>query len=235
LIGESFVSSDGRYFAFWSQEAAFNGLGVVSLFDAESGETHCASCFSSGVDPGGAFMPDVARYVNGEIPEVFDAEGNLYFDTTAPLVSTDTNGVSDVYEFKEGHVHLISPGDQPFPARFADVSEDGRDVYFTTAQSLVSRDLDRATDIYDARAGGGLPAQSPSAAQPCSGESCTPPSATAPGPPVNGSEASSPTSYPRPKRAGAHCPKSKHRHKGKRKSACSKHHKKATKNLKENR
>jgi hypothetical protein len=237
LTGESFVSPDGRYFAFWSQEAAFQGIGVVHLFDADTGELFCASCLSSGADPGGAFMPDVAKYVNGEIPAVFDAEDNLYFDTTARLVSQDTNGASDVYAFKDGKVHLITPGDQPLPARFADVSEDGRDVYFTTAQSLVGRDVDRATDIYDARAGGGLPGQSPQAAQPCSGESCTPSSAATPGAPANASETSSSrASLAKSKRAGGRCQKPKHPHKGKRKSVCPKQHKKkATKNRKENR
>ena len=60
---------------------------------------------------------------------------------------------------------LISAGDGNFAARFADASDDGSDVFFTTAQPLVSQDDDQALDIYDARIGGGFPPVPPAAAR----------------------------------------------------------------------
>jgi len=64
---------------------------------------------------------------------------------------------------------------------FADASEDGSDVFFTTAQPLVGQDTDEIADLYDAHVEGGLPAPVPPGA--CSSpEACRGASSPAPVP-----------------------------------------------------
>jgi hypothetical protein len=45
-------------------------------------------------------------------------------------------------------------------------------VFFTTRERLVGIDTDNLVDIYDARVGGGIPAQNPAPASSCQGEDC---------------------------------------------------------------
>lgn len=112
----------------------------------------------------------------------------LFFESFAPLVPGDTNERQDVYEWEAvesgtcstaspsyspangGCISLISSGESSQDSRFVDASGDGRDVFFATGQSLLSRDPG-LIDIYDARAGGGFP-EPATAASPCQGESC---------------------------------------------------------------
>lgn len=113
--------------------------------------------------------------------------GRILFETPDKLVARDVNGVSDVYEWEAdetpggscestaqngGCLYLISPGDSPLPAHFGDASDDGSDVFFFTAQALVRQDRDELVDVYDARVGGGIPAQEASEPRPCQGEAC---------------------------------------------------------------
>ena len=91
-------------------------------------------------------------------------------------MSADRNGTSDVYEYYKGRLTLISPGDRDFAASLADISDDGSNVFFATAEGLVSQDTDQAYDIYDARVGGGLPGQNPPPPNaPCAKTECAEP------------------------------------------------------------
>ncbi len=90
----------------------------------------------------------------------------------------------NVYEYREGHVHLISSGPS-LPLQMTEgpvaVSPSGRDIYFQSKESLVPQDTDTLDDIYDAREGGGFaaatqPPQCESACQSAPGA----PAATAP-------------------------------------------------------
>ncbi len=56
---------------------------------------------------------------------------------------------------------LIGPRARTSPS-FADASASGNDVFFFTDQPLVGQDQDSLVDVYDARVGGGIAAQSPS-------------------------------------------------------------------------
>jgi hypothetical protein len=134
-------------------------------------------------------------------------------------VAIDSEGdlAQNVYEYHEGHVYLISDGQdtsaifrisgnrQMSSVLLAGASASGGDVFFTNADPLVPQDTDTEVDIYDARIGGGFPAPSESAA--CQGDTCqglpsspplfgAPSSATFSGP---GNTASPPVSKPVPK------------------------------------
>jgi hypothetical protein len=116
----------------------------------------------------------------------------LFFESFDALLPSDTNGAKDVYEWQRagsqaqceakgsplfvkdsgGCLSLISSGESPQDSEFIDASADGRDVFFTTAQSLFSEDPG-SVDLYDARIGGGF-APKPKVA-PCQGEACQSP------------------------------------------------------------
>jgi hypothetical protein len=98
-----------------------------------------------------------------------DSEGvvSVYFESRSSLVSEDTNGDHyDVYEWREGELSLISPGDTDDHSWYSGNSEDGQDVFIFTSARIDPREIDDSDyDIYDARIGGGFPYTPPP--EPC--------------------------------------------------------------------
>jgi hypothetical protein len=103
---------------------------------------------------------------------------------------TETIYARNIYEYHEGHVYLISDGQDRHAVEGASAvnligaSPSGADVYFTTADPLVPQDTDTQADVYDARIDGGFPAPAaPAPCQPdhCQGELSPPPSLQSPG------------------------------------------------------
>jgi WD40 repeat protein len=177
--GTVFASPNGQYLAY--QSAA----GSIHLYDAAVGTEVCISCGVGGL-AGEGQLPFPERNISNYRPHAVTDAGYAFFDTTRALVAADRNSTSDVYEYFQGRLTLISPGDANFAATLADISPDGRDVYFVTAQGLVGQDTDQLYDIYDARIGGGLAAQNPLNTPSCVSEGClgappAPPVALAPG------------------------------------------------------
>jgi hypothetical protein len=95
----------------------------------------------------------------------------VFFNSADSLVPQDVNGTTDVYEWRNGEVRLISTGTSSSPSYFADADESGENVYIATRQQLVPADRDDLVDIYDARVGGGT-APSSTPAAPCEGRAC---------------------------------------------------------------
>jgi hypothetical protein len=123
-----------------------------------------------------------------------------FFDTPAALLPSDADGElvpggvgnspvrldetysfsSDVYQWRrdgldgcaalQGCLSLISSGRGGYYVVLLGEAEEGRDVFFATHESLLPRDRDTASDIYDARIGGGFP--EPAEKIPCEGDSC---------------------------------------------------------------
>jgi hypothetical protein len=65
---------------------------------------------------------------------------------------------SNVYEWENGKVSLISNGRSTTGSSLGGTTPSGNDVFFTTEDQLVPQDSDGYDDIYDARVGGGFPA-----------------------------------------------------------------------------
>jgi hypothetical protein len=172
------VSPDGRYVAFMSQQSltGYNNADAVRnelddevfLFDSATGTLVCASCNTNGSRP--THMTRLPAPANGIYQQRYlDDSGRLFFSTSDSVLPQDTNGLSDVYEYENGHVYLISPGKAEDEAVFGDASESGNDVFFTTREQLVLSDHDQNVDLYDARVEG-RPEELP--LPPCSGEAC---------------------------------------------------------------
>ncbi len=112
------------------------------------------------------------------------ADGSrVFFTSTDALTPEAAPGTTNVYEYHEGIVYLISDGQDAFDLQgtpdteLIGTDQSGRDAFFTTADPLVPQAAGTQRAVYDARTDGGFPAASGSA--PCSG-SCR----GAPTPPV---------------------------------------------------
>jgi hypothetical protein len=162
------VSPDGEFVALASHLALTGRLDngpEIFVYDAASGTLLCASCSPEGVTNEGAVPAPFADTYGTHRQRYILNDGRVFFTTTAALVPQDTNGEKDVYEWENGQVHLISGGASASPSVFADASEDGSDVFFTTSTALVPFDHDEIVDLYDAREDGGFPGSTPS--EPC--------------------------------------------------------------------
>jgi hypothetical protein len=200
--------------------------GEVFLWD---GALHCVSCNPTlGRPIGAASIPGAIP--NGEgppatrlyKPRVLSANGKrVFFDSKDSLAPPDTDKAPDAYQWEAqgegscakagGCISLISDGRSAGGARFIDASADGADAFFLTAGSLVEADPG-ATDLYDARVGGGFPEPIPPIA--CEGDSCQP----LPSPPVDPTlttlltgPGNPPVRYPKERK----CPKGKVKKHGK--------------------
>jgi hypothetical protein len=81
-----------------------------------------------------------------------------YFQTRSRLLPEDADSAYDVYEWRNGILALVTPGDSPADQgqmyKGNDVS--GRNVYFATLDPMSWQDVDSVMDVYTARVGGGI-------------------------------------------------------------------------------
>lgn len=223
------TSPSGRYFAYESGSHDNGLVGDVYLYDAETNQASCASCLPDG-SPGDGYLPSGERYISDRLPRVVTDAGAVFFTTRKRLVAADVNGIRDVYKYEDQKPSLISTGNRNFEATFADISEDGSNVFFVTNQKLVGRDNDETPDIYDARIGGGFASQNPPPDKECLRDDCKATPNAGPELPFGGSEAlSGPENVTPPKHKK--CGKGKKVKKVKGKVRCVKKHK-ANKNKK---
>jgi hypothetical protein len=164
------VTPDGDHMAFvtTSQLTGYDNdeRTEMYVFDPDTGRITCASCRPDG-------QPPVGEVLGSQNGLFLTNDGRVFFSSGDPLVAKDTDEVEDVYEFTEGKPWLISSGigtEGPtglagvagvvsLPG-FVSVSANGTDVYFGTRDTLVSQDHNGAQlKIYDARTGGGFPAE----------------------------------------------------------------------------
>jgi hypothetical protein len=192
MSGGSLTGYDSGHHAelfLYDAEEPLSGVNPVCVSCSPSGavavaQAHLAQGGMRGASvTGPIWTPHLTRNLSASGDRVF-------FETAEALVPGDTNNVSDVYEWEregvgscssgEGHcLYLISSGTAHAKSFFGDASASGEDAYFFTRQSLIGQDADVNFDVYDARAGGGIPAQNPSVTH-CEGEGCKPPPSSTP-------------------------------------------------------
>lgn len=160
----------------------------VFVYSIHAGRVLCASCTPSGAPPLAETTEPWEENLGGHVAvsgnntfglRWLNAEGTqVYFDSSASLVSRDTNDRQDVYEWEsqgsggcsrvEGCVSLLSGGDSPRDAFFLDASESGRDVFFTSREQFLPDGGGEFVKLYDARVGGGFAELE----QACTGTGC---------------------------------------------------------------
>ncbi len=149
----------------------------IYRYDATAGDLQCISCIPTGVPAtGGAALESYGFdsfsprpfSPNGYVPNLTPDGGRIFFDSTEALVSTDTDEVTDVYEWEAngigsctrpaGCLYLISSGQSDRDNYLYAHSTSGDDVFFTSGDRLTGSDSgEGSTSIYDAKVGGGFP------------------------------------------------------------------------------
>jgi hypothetical protein len=179
------------------------------------------------------------RLINGPtiIHNVSDDGSRVFFESEEALVEGDTDGINDIYEWREGEgggsgLGLISSGQSseyppppefpaaqiPAPNLLLAVTPDGDDVVFLSQDALVPEaPQGGAVQIYDARAGGGF--QLSATREVCTEEACWPnPRISAPSLPNPASEATQSSGNVKPGSHKLRCRRAK-----RRKRRCARH------------
>jgi hypothetical protein len=151
----------------------------VYLYDAEQDELARVSGLPGSGN--GAFAADIAQGstslpMAGHPLRSLSVDGrHLFFKTAEALTPDDRNATTDVYEWEDGELGLISSGGASTYVRYNTASADGSSVFFTTDESLTPDDDDGGyPDLYVARKGGGFPVPQASAQAGCADRGCAP-------------------------------------------------------------
>jgi hypothetical protein len=234
---------DGGVLLFESRANLANydpeGFTQVYRYDLNANELTCLSCVPTRAPAsGGATLQSMGEQPGDPRPlSPFGSITNLradglraFFQSTEPLVPTDTDDLQDVYEWEAlgvgsctragGCIYLISSGQSTRINYLYAVGGSGDDVFFRSSDLLLLADLEDTASIYDARVGGGFPEE---ARPECEGEGCRP------GLPVPPSMAAPESGvHAQPAAEGKTCPKGKHKVRRHGKVLCvkKKHHRK---------
>jgi hypothetical protein len=179
------------------------GGSEVFVYDADSGRLACASCNPTGAPPVVAIQqhqrsdtvqqPGIetgfAAYLPISSSATFmhrwmNARGSeVFFDSSQPLASGDSNGAQDVYEWETegatgcsrstsrygGCVFLLSGGESPDWSFLADADESGENAFVVHRGPLGGAGpRDDKFHLYDVRVGGGFSVSSSG----CTGTGC---------------------------------------------------------------
>jgi hypothetical protein len=198
--GTARVSTDGTKLLFLSKErlTGYDNTDLSSgepdsqvfLYDAAgAGTLACLSCnptngrpIGPSTIPGSVPNGSTEASTNSYKPRVLSANARrVFFDSRDALALSDTNNDWDAYQWQAqgegscgkpgGCLNLVSDGKSAGGARFVDASANGSDAFFLTDGSLVEADPG-ASDLYDARVGGGFPKPPPPID--CEGDACQP-------------------------------------------------------------
>jgi hypothetical protein len=250
-VGEAQSTTDGRYLIFTTPSRLLasdtDEASDVYRYDADTHGLLRLSTDSSG--RGGNEPGFEARLPTSKLrrfpaqlarPTAMTSDAStVIFETAEALSPADSDGTTDVYEWHEGQVSLISNGGVFGATGFGaiGITRSGQDIYFSTGQPLTAGDSGSEADVYDARVEGGFPATTP---QPCSGEACQgspppqpqPPGTSAsaafngPGSPLTAEAPPVSQPKPKPQTAAQKLAKAlkacKSRHSKKKRSACEK-------------
>lgn len=165
-------------------DAQSKALDRVSIGEAGFGangncnDAQVAACAAS-ISHSVADMGSESIYAQRQMPtRAMSEDGSrIVFGSIGALSPSAVNGLADVYEWHkeaslgEGAVSLVSTGTSPTPDRQPVITPSGGGIFFTTTQGLSARDTDGLEDVYDARAGGGFPAEAVGH-EACGGEAC---------------------------------------------------------------
>ncbi len=219
------LSPDGRYFSFTDNTIAvaeqfgqdnvspacanrvWNACDVVYLYDAVTEKLSCASCSPDGSPSQGNAGDPIATnpgltVLDAHQQQTVTDQGRVFFTTPDSLLPADSNGADDVYEYFNGDLRLVSRATQGTSAKFLDATPDGKTIFFSTDDAIVSTDKDRSIDVYATREGGGYPQSPVVTTPPCSGSDCREATAAAAAPPRPGSTAFAGPGNPKSSKSG---------------------------------
>lgn len=247
--GAGTLTPDGSALVFVSSDVRLNPLGGQSngatpqfyRYDDRDRSLTCLSCPQDGSRP--LSSPKVLDEVRaGANKTNLSADGRIFaFQTPTPLLPADQNTArpgqdpsvgSDVYEWRDGRLLLISDGltEWSFGSgpRIEAITPSGDDIFFTAPAQYTPDALDSFVRLYDARIGGGI--DFPAPPPPCPLEVCQGTPKGAPEEPPPGTSSFRGPGNPTAK--SPRCPKGKVRKRGRciKQSAGRKHRKHGQRN-----
>jgi phosphodiesterase/alkaline phosphatase D-like protein len=202
----SMMSPDGATLVFKSNAPSLNAIGGQQnagttqyyIYNDKDRSLACASCPQDGSTPRGDVSPSNPSLLGGPAalgPNVtpISADGGIFaFVTPTALVNADQNTTpsgqdsepgTDVYEWRDGRLLLITDGTTNWPDRQVSgggfeseapsvegIAPSGRDLFFMASVQYTPDALDGYRRMYDARIGGGF--ESPPPPKPCPLEVC---------------------------------------------------------------
>lgn len=173
------TSADGHIAIFTSSADLTPGdtSGVAQLFEYNA-EAKTLVRISEEQGRSGEYPVTIVthRYTVSQDPapvlSSISADGSyVVFQSGAVLVPSAAPGAANVYEYHEGGLALISDGqDTALGGGLLGIDESDEDIFFASADRLVSQDGDTQRDVYDARINGGFPSAVGSST--CDGDAC---------------------------------------------------------------
>ncbi len=168
-----YTTPDGRNILFASSKSQtaydntspVNGEEMQMLYKySYKGPLECVTCRPNGTRPtaGTALMPYYSRGLS-------DDGRRAFFESTDALLPESSNGLSNVYEYEDGELKLLSPPNSERTAHFYGASASGDDVFIQTFGELTPEGQGEVMGIYDARVNGELLPDRPLL---CQGENC---------------------------------------------------------------
>lgn len=168
-----YTTPDGRHILFASTKSqtaydntsAINGEPLQMLYKySYKGPLECVTCRPNGTQPtaGTALMPFYSRGLS-------DDGSRAFFESTDALLPESSNGLSNVYEFEDGELKLLSPPNSERTAHFYGASASGDDVFIQTFGELTPEGQGEVMGLYDAHVNGELLPDRPLL---CQGENC---------------------------------------------------------------
>jgi hypothetical protein len=180
------ISANGRYLVL-STTTALVDSGPAADIDAAADayrydtETRAMVRLSTATSGDGGNEAGFDTTLSMNKGSAVSADGDtVVFLSNEALSPDDINNGTDVYDWHQGRVSLISSGQPSLPTTsipFAWITASGSDIFFTSTEQLTPADGDTTPDIYDARIGGGFDFPAPRA---CAGEDCQGPPKAAP-------------------------------------------------------
>jgi hypothetical protein len=151
-------------------------------YEASDESLECLSCARGGITTHDVGSPSIGDAGDFQL----SSDGRtVAFATKETLLPEDINQTTDVYEWRNGALQLITDGVTEFQQGFAapqvvGVSANGRDILFSVDDpGLTGFEQDGFSNLYDARIGGGF--ERPISPTHCSEETCQAPPQAAPG------------------------------------------------------
>jgi DNA-binding beta-propeller fold protein YncE len=185
------VTPDGQGFVFMSNQSLKtqgfpdgyqnSGQEETYVYDAKDKSLFCASCSQSGELGSEGFLP--VSWSDSYIPTLVSEDGSrVFFDSGSSLVSRDTNGKLDVYEWERegtgtcgrgegargGCIYILSGGASNESSWLLGASVSGSDVFMITRADLTPEAEDELYKVFDARVEGVKPVAPPA----CTGTGC---------------------------------------------------------------
>ncbi len=174
------LTPDGQTIGFTSTDSLTgydntdpsSGIPHREVFVAGPGKAVvCASCHPDGSRPvADSYLAGAPQWVPAASSHAISDDGKrVFFESADQILPQASSGLPQVFEYTDGKVASISPGDSATRAYFMGASPSGDDVFFGTHDTLVPNPNGGDGAVYDARVGGGF-------AQPvvdrCTGVAC---------------------------------------------------------------